>query len=192
MLKCDRHQDLMMRYFDHNLSEHELETLDQHLDSCPSCRLLFSQLSGILTTLESAALAEPQALEPPADWERLVLDRVMSLPVQPDKDESVSAKVVYGSVSGIAALLLWAISLTHQGAGLADLLLAGRHYLDLSSGMMLNLQVVYQIAASLFSSEIQSLFLGIRNFFFFAMFLSVLVAVKMVFAGSTGENLDAL
>ncbi len=103
MLKCDKYEALIMRYFDHDFSGNEREKLDQHLDSCSSCRLLFSQLSGILNTLESAKAAEPEP-----DLERLVMDRIMSLPAQPDNNEQYRpVKLIYGTFAGVVALLLW-------------------------------------------------------------------------------------
>ena len=84
MLKCGRYEDLVMRYFDNDLSGQERKKLDQHLDACSSCRLLLSQLSGILNTLENT-----ESPKPGPDLERLVMEQVMLLPVQLDNNEAI-------------------------------------------------------------------------------------------------------
>jgi hypothetical protein len=187
MLKCDRCENLIMRFFDHDLSGQEREDLDQHLDSCSNCRLLFSQLNGIVDTLENMEPAKPEP-----HLERLVMDRIMSLPACPHNNGQYRlARMVYGLSAGIIALLLLVISLAIQDSGSLDLILAGRQYLDVLSGFMVDLQIVYQIVASLFPSEIFSLFLGVQFISIFAVFMLVLVTLRTVFGGQTRGHLDA-
>ena len=94
------------------------------------------------------------------------MEQVMLLPVQPDNNEQYRpVRLIYGTFAGIVALLLWIISLTIQDRGLMDLIQAGRSYLDVLSGFMVDLQIVYQIVAGLFPSEIFSLFLSIQFIF---------------------------
>jgi hypothetical protein len=186
MLKCDKHEALIMRYFDGDLDGQERKELDQHLDSCPTCRLLSSQLSGILETLENAKPPEPEP-----HLERLVMDRIMSLTVQPNINEQYrSVRLIYGTSAGIAALLLWATSLIIQDGDLMDLILAGRNYLDLLAGFILDLQIAYQIAAGLFPSEIVSLFFRIQFVFVLATFTVIFVVARTAFGRSTGEYRD--
>lgn len=186
MLKCEKCENLIMRYFDHDLSGREQEKLDQHLDSCSKCRLLFSQLSGILGTLEKTVPPGPES-----HLERLVMDRIMSLPDRPDTNEQhISAKLVYGSFAGITAMLLWTISLIVQDSGFPDPIQAGRHYLDVFAGFIVDLQIVYQIVAGLFPSEIFSLVLTIQFIFIASVLMLAFVAMKTVFNGSTGRHPD--
>ena len=186
MLKCGRYEDLVMRYFDNDLSGQERKKLDQHLDACSSCRLLLSQLSGILNTLENT-----ESPKPGPDLERLVMEQVMLLPVQLDNNEEYRpVRLIYGTFAGIVASLLWIISLTIQDWDLMDLILAGRSYLDVLSGFMVDMQIVYQIVAGLFPSEMFSLFLSIQFIFIITMFMLAFVVVRTVFGGSTGEYRD--
>jgi predicted anti-sigma-YlaC factor YlaD len=186
MLKCEKYEGLLMRYFDHDLSEHEQEKLDQHLDSCSNCRLLFLQLSGIMDALENTKPAEPEPY-----LERLVMDRIMSLPAQPDNNTQYSlTMLVYGLAAGIVALLLWAISLTVQDSGFLDLIQVGKQYLDVFSGFMVDLQIVYQILAGLFPSEMFSLFLAIQFIFIASVLMLAFVVMKTAFNGSTGGHPD--
>lgn len=185
MMKCDRHEGLLMHYFDDDLSGHEREELDQHLNSCSNCRLLLSQLRGILDTLENAKPPEPES-----HLERLVMDRIMLLPAQPANNEQCkSTMLVYGLSAGIIALLVWTISLTVQESAFSSLILVGRNYLDVLSGFMVDLQIVYQIVASLFPSEIFSLSLGVQFISILAVFILALVALRIVFGGQTRGHL---
>jgi len=186
MLKCEKYEALIMRYFDHDLSGNELKKLDQHLDSCSKCRLLFSQLGGILGTLEKTM--PPAGPEP--YLERLVMDRIMSLPAQPDTNEQHLSAKLYGSFAGIIAMLLWTISLIVQDSGFPDLIQVGRDYLDMFSGFMVDLQILYQIVAGFFPSEMFSLVLTIQFIFITSVLMLAFVAMKIAFNGSTGEHPD--
>jgi len=186
MLKCDKYEALIMRYFDLDFNGNEREKLDQHLDSCSNCRLLFSQLRGILNILENTKAAEPEP-----HLERLVMDRIMSLPAQPDnKEQYRSAKLVYGLLAGIIAMLLWIISLIVQDSGFQDIIEAGRNYLDVFSGFIVDLQIVYQIAAGLFPSEMFSLVLTIQFISIAAILMLAFLVMKTAFNGSTGGHPD--
>jgi hypothetical protein len=186
MLNCDKYEALIMRYSDHDLGGHEQEELDQHLGSCSNCRLLFSQLSGILDTLENTKPPEPEP-----HLEKLVMDQIMRSPVKPvNNGQYKSVKLIYGLFAGIAALFLWTISLTVQDSGFSGLILAGRLHLDALSGFMLDLEIIYRIVASLFPSEISSLFLGVQFIFILAAFMLSLAALRAVFSGQTGGHLD--
>lgn len=188
MLKCDKYEGLLMRYFDHDLSGREQEKLDQHLDSCSKCRLLFSQLSGILVTLENTDMPEPEPR-----LEGLVMEQIMLLPAQPDNKEQYRlTTLIYGMFAGIVALLLWIISLTIQDSGFLDLIQVGKLYLDVFSGFMVDLQIVYQIVAGLFPSEMFSLVLTIQFIFIASVLMLVFVAMKTAFNGSTGGHPDVL
>jgi len=184
MLKCEKYEALIMRYFDHDLSGNEQKKLDQHLDSCPSCSLLFSQLNGILDTLENTKPAEPEL-----HLERVVMDRIMSLPAQPCNNEQYrSVRLVYGSFAGIIALLLWVVSLVVQDSGFPDLIQVGRDYLEMFSGFMVDLQILYQIVAGFFPSEMFSLVLTIQFIFIASVVMLAFVAMKIAFNGSTGGH----
>jgi predicted anti-sigma-YlaC factor YlaD len=186
MLKCDKYEALIMRYFDHDFSGNEREKLDQHLDSCSNCRLLFSQLSGILNTLENAKAAEPEP-----HLERLVMDRIMSLPAPPDnKEQCRPVKLIYGMFAGIVALLLLVISLVLQDSGFPELVLTGKYYLDMFSSFVVDLQIVYQIVAGVFPSEMFSLVLTIQFIFIASMLMLAFVAMKTAFNGPTGGHPD--
>jgi hypothetical protein len=186
MLKCDRYENLIMRCLDHDLCGQERKDLDRHLGSCSNCRLLFSQLNGIVDTLENA---KPPELKP--HLEQLVMDRIMSLPAHPHNNgQHRLARLAYGSLAGIVALFLSVIGLAIQDGGYTELILAGRHYLEVFSDIVLDLQIAYQIAAGLFPSELLSLFLGVQFVSIFAVFMLALVTLKTVFGGQTRGHLD--
>jgi predicted anti-sigma-YlaC factor YlaD len=186
MLKCEKYEVLIMRYFDRDLSGSKQKKLDRHLDSCSECRLLFSQLSGIMDTLENAKPAEPEP-----HLERLVMDRIMSLPAETDNDNQYSLTALfYGAAAGIAAVVLWAISLIVQDGGLPGLIEVGKQCLDVFSDFMAGLQIVYQIVAGLFPSEVFLLVLTIQFIFIASVLMLAFVAMKTAFNGPTGGHPD--
>ncbi len=186
MLKCDEYEALIMRYFDRDLSGSKQKKLDRHLDSCSECRLLFSQLSVIMDTLENTKPVEPEP-----HLERLVMDRVMTLPAEPNIDNQHSlTPLFYGSAAGIAAVVLLVISLIVQESGLPGLIQAGKEYLDVFSGFVVDLQIVYQIAAGLFPWEIFSLVLIIQFILIASVLMLAFVAMKTVFNGPPGGYPD--
>ena len=149
MMECDRYHNLLMQYFDHDLASRDRDALDKHIDSCPHCRALHRELAGILNTLENAAPVEPDA-----DLERLVLDRIMSLPSRPRTDRDILTKVLYGSLAGMAALLFLILGLSFQGMGYLDFLLKAQDYTYWSSTLLVNLQIAYGIVSGLFQADV--------------------------------------
>ena len=184
-MNCSRYQDFLMRYFDHDLSKNEWELLDQHLNSCSSCRTLFCDLTGILNVLETAVPVEPQP-----DLERLVLNRVMSLQVHSDKNLNALLKAIYGSLAGAAILFLFVMSWTLGNTSWFELLLLSRQYLDVFSGIALNLQIIYQMATGLFSPTILSVFRELQAICTFVLFILVFIAVKVALGNPTSQRPD--
>jgi hypothetical protein len=186
MLKCEKYEALIMRYFDRDLSGNKQKRLDRHLDSCSKCRLLFSQLIRIMDTLENTKPVEPEP-----HLERLVMDRIMLLPAEPDNYNQYSLSTLfYGSAAGIAAVLLWVIYLIFQDSGLPGLIQTGGQYLDVFSGFVADLQIAYQILAGLFPSEVFSLVLTIQFIFITSVLMLALVAMKTAFNRPTGGHPD--
>lgn len=185
MLNCSKYENLLMRYFDHDLKEREQKKLNEHLDSCPDCRLLFSQLSGILNTLENAKPAEPEP-----DLQRLVMDRVMALPPQAENNQYRLIGVAYGLLAGVVALILLISGITIQESGFSDIILAARQYLDMISIFVMDMQIAYQIVAGMFPSEIYSLFLSIQFIFIASILMIALVAVRRTYSRQAGGHPD--
>jgi hypothetical protein len=183
MTKCDRYQGLLMGYFDHEADGPEREVLDRHLDSCSHCRALRDDLTGILKTLENGVPPEPEPY-----LETLVLDRVMSLPVQREGDRNRSLKVVYGTLGGLAALLSLGLVLSVEDIGYRDLLLAGRDYLYWSTAIIVDLQIAYELVSGLFPVDIYALFREVQVASMLAVLMSLVVAVKVAFSRFTAKD----
>lgn len=149
MTQCDRYRDLLMRRFDRDLEGHGREALDEHLDSCPRCRALSRDLTRILGTLERTA-----AVEPDADLERLVLDRIMSLPALSERGRDMLPKAVFATLAGLAVLLFLVLGLSLAGMGYLDLVLAARDYADRSSALLVNVQIACDLVWGLFSADL--------------------------------------
>ena len=185
MTKCDRYQDLLMRYFDHELTRRDQEVLDRHLHSCRDCRALHQDLTGILSTLENAVLMEPDA-----DLERRVLDRIVSMPAGPERDRDPLRKVAYGTLAGLAAVFLLMFALSFQSMGYVDLIMAARDYAYWSSAFLVNLQIAYEIVSGLLPVDVLEAAREILAISVLAVFVLLLVAVKTVFARLAAENPD--
>ncbi len=173
MKECRGFQDLIMRCFDHDLGEGEQASLDDHVRSCEECRTMFSDLGAILATLEEAC---PQ--EPAPELERMTLARLATLPA-PKRDDGLElSRFVRGTIAGLAALLVLTIGVTLQGMGIADIILAGRHYLDLASGVLTDAQIVYQIASGLFPSEVISWLMEAKLITIASMLIVLFMALR--------------
>jgi len=183
MKECSRVEDLIMSHFDHELSQGERRLLDGHLYSCAECRAVFSDLQGILGTLEQTTPVEP----PPA-LVQATLDRLMALPDPACHAAPPFPQIVYGTVAGIAALLLLIVSVVVESTNLADVLLAGRHYLDLFSGVIVSTQVIYQILSSLFSPAILSWLVKGQVITVVLVVMSLFIALRTVVAGPADDN----
>jgi hypothetical protein len=174
-----------MRYFDHELARRDQEVLDQHLHSCRGCRALRQDLTGILNTLENAV-----PMEPDADLEKQVLDRIMSMPAGPKGDRDTLPKVAYGTLAGLAALFLLILALSFQSMGYVDLMMAARDYAYWSSAFLVNLQIAYEIVSGLFPVDVVEASREILAVSVLAVFVLLLVAVKTALARSAAENPD--
>jgi hypothetical protein len=118
-MKCGRYHDLVMRYFDHTLNREEQESLRQHTDACPLCRALFNDMQGIVGTLETA----PQ-VEPDPNLEKLVMDRIQSLPAFGPVDAEGFMMALYASISLAALSLVFLAALNFSEAGILELITA--------------------------------------------------------------------
>jgi hypothetical protein len=178
MMKCDRYHNLLMRHFDHELEGRDREALDRHLLSCRRCRALREDLTGILDTLEDVVPVEPDA-----DLERLVLDRIMSLPAAPEKGRDTLPKVLYGTLTALAALLFLVLGLSFQGMGYLDLVLAAEDYTYWFSALLVNLQIAYGIISGLFSVDVFEASREILAVSVLSFSVLLLMAMKAAFRG---------
>jgi hypothetical protein len=183
MTKCHRYYGLLMGYFDHEIDGPEREALDRHLDSCSHCRAMRDDLAGILKTLEDGVPPEPEPY-----LETLVLNRVMSLPVQRVGDRNRLLKAVYGALGGLAALLFLGLVLSFQDMGYPELLQAGRDYLYWSTAIIVDLQIAYGLVSGLFPLDMYAVFDEVQVASILAVLMSVIVAVKVAFGRFTAED----
>jgi hypothetical protein len=162
-----------MRHFDHALSEGERELLDQHIGFCPRCRALMGDLQGIMQTLETAP-----PMEPPSDLEKLVMNRIQSLPVSQSNGSNNLIKALYGSMSMAAVMLTCAVSLGLHEAGILDLFLLSAHGLNSFLEKAWNFQIVYNLLSGVFSQMIFSILNTIQAVYIIAGFTAIVVGFK--------------
>jgi hypothetical protein len=176
-MNCKQSHDQLMRYFDHNIKNKEWELLNQHLNSCKSCFDLFNHLQGILDALETA-----QPVEPPPGLEKLTLQRIRSLPASQPNGQYEFTKLIYASVSIVALSLVLVIGLSLKNANLFDLILLGRHLTYSFSGIVINVQIIYEVVSGFFATTLFSIFRQIEFVYMAAIPVTFFLAIKTVFA----------
>ena len=51
-ISCDKYQDMIYNYFSDNLSEEQIEKLEDHISSCLLCKNEFEQIRALLSSAE--------------------------------------------------------------------------------------------------------------------------------------------
>ncbi len=178
-MKCRRYRELVMRHFDHALGEDERERLDQHMDSCPNCRAFMEELQGILQAMETAP-----PVEPPAELEKLVMNRIQSFPESPARGSNNQVKALYGSMSAAAVLLACMVTPGLHEDGIINLLLQGVRGLNSFLENAWKFQVVYNLLYGVFSHMIVPFLNTIQAVYIVAGFTAVIMGIKkLVLAG---------
>lgn len=87
-MQCSKMTDLMMRYFDKELSDIELKKLEEHIDSCKSCRAEFNSLKDAISLVDSLP-----DLEPSLSFESKVMERI-----EMRRNRIITACLLIGSI----------------------------------------------------------------------------------------------
>jgi anti-sigma factor RsiW len=100
-MNCETSKDYIMKYFDGELSEIEEAQFRQHLKICPDCGNEFYCMQTIF-----AALGTKAGIEPPADFETRVMDRVAS--IEKERKEKRAKRIVwlYNASTLLSVILL--------------------------------------------------------------------------------------
>lgn len=172
-MKCDRYHDLVMRHFDHVLDAGEEERLRLHLEACPHCRALFDDLRGILGTLETA----PQGEADPG-LERLVMDRLDTMPASAPGAADGIREGLYGSM-GVAALLLVCVApFEFPATGYLDLITGGIRGLSSIMEMAWIAQTVYDLASGFFAHAMALLIQTVYGIFILTGLTAAVMVLK--------------
>jgi anti-sigma factor RsiW len=91
----------IMKYFDGELSEAEEEQFRQHLQNCSKCKEEFSCMETILT-----ALGENSEIEPPANFEAAVMDKVTAFEEKRREKRSKLIVLLYNGTTLLSIILL--------------------------------------------------------------------------------------
>ena len=172
-MKCNQSQELIMRYFDHNLSRESRNLLDEHLNGCPECRNLYKDLHRILTPLEI-----PVPVEPGPGLEKLVLERIQTLPETKPSQDNELARIIYGSLAAALVFLLFIIHWSLQQVSFTQLLLQSRQYFNFLSGIVLNSQIIYRVITSVFGEAASAIFREIQNISQAAVLFGIILIIK--------------
>lgn len=172
-MDCRKCQDLIMRYFDGDLSPAGQEELMHHLRSCPGCNALFEDLRCALTDLEFLP-----ALDPPAQLEQNLLNAIVSLGQAPGTGkERFRSAAEFSAIT--LSLLIAAAFLSLNRMSIFDLLTYCVGSLDRLAGITLNLQIFFKICAGLFSETLGPLLRHIGYLYLAGAFLALGAAIRL-------------
>lgn len=100
-MNCEMSKNHIMKYFDGELNDIEEVQFRQHLKSCCSCSDEFNCMEAIFTTLE-----EQTNIEPPANFEAMVMDKVGVIEKQRSEKNSRRLVLIYNAATLLSIVLL--------------------------------------------------------------------------------------
>lgn len=100
-MQCKEVNELIMKYFDHDISELEMEMLARHNEKCPDCALEFNALKNVLSSLE-----ELPELEAPEGFECRVMESIKARNAAPVNTQSLAFWLI-----GILGLIIFAYNM---------------------------------------------------------------------------------
>jgi len=89
-MNCEKYKDYIMKHMDKTITETEQIELDEHLKRCSECRLEYDELKNIVSVLE-----ERSCVEPPADFENMVMKKINVLDIY-HKKQRKKRILIYG------------------------------------------------------------------------------------------------
>lgn len=89
-MNCEKYKDYIMKHMDKTITEMEQIELDEHLKRCSECRLEYDELKNIVSVLE-----ERSCVEPPADFENMVMKKINVLDIY-HKKQRKKRILIYG------------------------------------------------------------------------------------------------
>lgn len=99
-MSCEKFSDLLMKFFDGNISTTEDESLKEHIKSCVDCRTEFNSLNEIFNCYE-----EDNTVEPPEGFEASVMERVREYEDQRRKRVDRYLMVIYGATFVVLGII---------------------------------------------------------------------------------------
>ena len=174
MIRCNRYTELMMRFFDRDLGEEEISSLDNHVRNCDRCKKRFDRLAGIIGALENAAPAEASQ-----ELDLSVLRIIHTLPAY--TPESIQRPANFVPLHASASLLIvLAAALVLQGTGIREAAYAAGDAINLFLGGIWKMQIVYGLIQGLFPGLRETAAGLLRNIFATGAALAMLVGLRSV------------
>ena len=173
-MKCKQYQNLIMRYFDHELNEKEKYILKQHIDLCLACSTLFKELNGILNTLEKS----PKVDVTP-EIEQSVLAGIESIPPYSPIDKNLPSRIIYGT-TGFAVLIIVLFAAFTFQASIIDLFFAAIEYGDSIAKYIWNIQMVYGITYEFYTEAVNTISRTIQYAFAAGIICSGIICLKNI------------
>ncbi len=100
-MNCDTSKEYIMKHFDGELSDSEGLQFREHLEKCSECNAEFNCMKAIFTTLDTKA-----EIEPPADFEAKVMDKVAIIEKERREKNARSIVWLYNGAMILSIVLL--------------------------------------------------------------------------------------
>mgnify|MGYP000889325232 CR=1 FL=1 len=100
-MNCETSRDLIIKYFDGELSDVEEAQLKQHFKSCQSCREEFDTTKEIMNELEMQV-----GIEPPSDFEAKVMKKVDEIAAKRKERSERILVLLYNAATLLSIVLL--------------------------------------------------------------------------------------
>ncbi len=100
-MNCETSKNYSMKYFDGDLNDLEEVQFREHLKSCRSCSDEFACMEALFTTL-----GEQPDIEPPANFEALVMDKVNVIEQKRNEKNSKQIVLIYNAATLLSIILL--------------------------------------------------------------------------------------
>ena len=100
-MNCDTSKEYIMKHFDGELSDSEGLQFREHMEKCSECNAEFNCMKAIFTTLDTKA-----EIEPPADFEAKVMDKVAIIEKERREKNARSIVWLYNGAMILSIVLL--------------------------------------------------------------------------------------
>ncbi len=187
-MNCETSKNYLMKYFDGELSESEKIQFTEHLEECSECNAEFNCMKAIFTTLDTKA-----EIEPPADFEAKVMDKVAI--IEKERREKSSKTIVWlynGAMALSIVLLLIFVADLKQVSVFGAFEKLGEYFNSFSSATAAVVGVVrdlFELLANALLAVVEVAFSIVKSYYyvFFALFGMLFVIQKLLhYVGTHG------
>lgn len=173
-MNCNDYSDSIMKYFDDSLNDIESAQMKQHFKICKKCNCEFEEMKLILNSLENDS-----NIEPPADFEIKVMDRIKT--IQPDwkKVPENTIKFIYGFTTFLLILLMFMFTYNIIGEEILKLIAIKFTTLnsafDLITSIRESIGTIFSLIGDLAHSIIKIMIVIAKAYYYIIILLAVML-----------------